>query len=446
MRTVEVLFVIMILLGAFIITTQFAVLPSSRQAFGTNLRELSQSTLETLDAQGTLSETIFKDYDDPAWGDLQKALSASLPPNIVYNLSIYDLSEDSQGIVNYQLAKSISDANFGADSDASSLMLTSPNVTFTQDPQKVGESTGENVTLYILNCNDANGWWITGYTGQSLAADLYNLLSQYFTTTVLVNSTYELGLLLDGNLLTTKVEEKVENAVVANPFGESVPIPGDYCRYGSHEDDGYDPYNDGGTYAKYFYTLGSLTRQYNWTWVSIVGYPFYYVSNTLNPQISSSQNGYGIYGMDDVKTAGVNAFLQGLNDEPYSYDDAGTAEGVGVVQFTSDALERCNYYGIYPSPYQTASRALTQSIENDYNLGRFAPVFELKNDRITAATFRHQDGSGALTAIGLTRIPDIRVAALALLMYYGPTVYSSEFGASGTSRLVTLQLGQQGGT
>jgi hypothetical protein len=446
MRTVEVLFVIMILLGAFIITTQFAVLPSSRQAFGTNLRELSQSTLETLDAQGTLSETVFKDYDDPAWGDLQKALSASLPPNIVYNLSVYDLSADSQGVVNYQLAKSISDASFGADSEVSSLMLTSPNVTFTQEPQKVGESTGENVTLYILNCNDANGWWITGYTGQSLASDLYSLLSQYFTTTVLVNSTHELGLLLDGNLLTTKVEEKVENAVVANPFGETVPIPDDYCQYGSHEADGYDPYHDGGTYAKYFHTIGSLTRQYNWTWVSIVGYPFYYVTNTLNPQIASSQNGYGIYGMDDVKTAGVNAFLQGLNDEPYSYDDAGTAEGVGVVQFTSDALERCNYYGIYPSPYQTASRALTQSIENDYNLGRFAPVFELKNDRITAATFRHQDGSGALTAIGLTRIPDIRVAALALLMYYGPTVYSSEFGASGTSRLVTLQLGQQGGT
>ena len=169
MRTVEVFFVIIILLGSFVIATQFAVLPSSRQAFGTNLRELSYSTLETLDAQGSLSATIFQDYDDPAWGDLQKALSASLPPNVVYNLSVYDLSANLEGTVTYQLEHSISDASFGADSDASSLLVASPNVTFTQNPQKVGESTGQNITLYILNCDDANGWWITGYTGQGLA-------------------------------------------------------------------------------------------------------------------------------------------------------------------------------------------------------------------------------------------------------------------------------------
>ena len=446
MRTVEVLFVIIILLTSFFITTYFAVLPSSSQAFGTNLRELSQSTLAILNTDGILSATVFEDPDDPAWGDLQKALSTTLPPNIVYNLSIYDLTADPQGVVTYQLANSISDANFGADSDAASLMVTSPNVTFTEDPQKVGESTGQNITLYILNCNDANGWWITGYTGQSLAADVNNLLSPYFTTTVLVNSTSELGLLLSGTLLTTEVGESVENAVVVNTFGEAVPIPDDYCEDGLNETEGFDPSHDGGTYAKYFHTLGSLTRQHNWTWVSIVGYPFYYVTNTNNPHISSSQNGYGIYGMEDVRTAGVNAFLQGLDGVSYSYNDDGTAEGVGIVQFTSDALDRCNYYGIYPFPNQTASRALPQSIESTYHLDRFAPVFELKYNRIAAATFRHEDGSGALTAIGLTRIPDIRVTALALLMYYDPTVYKSEFGASGTSRLVTLQLGQQGGT
>jgi hypothetical protein len=439
MRTVEVLFVIIILLGAFFITTQFAVLPPPSQAFGTNLRELSQSTLETLDAQGTLSETIFKNLDDPAWGDLQKAISASLPPNVVYNLSVYNLSTNLQGVVTYQLLNSISDASFGADSDASSLMLTSPNVTFTQDPQKVGESTGQNITLYILNCNDANGWWITGYTGQSLAADVHNLLSPYFTTTVLVNSTSDLKLLLEGNLLPDGIES-VDNAVIINTFGEAVPIPDDYCQGGSHQNEGYS----GGSYAKYFHTLGSLTRQHNWTWVSIVGYPFYYVTNTN--YFDFAQNGYGIYGMEDVETAGVNAFLQGLDGISYSHDPTGTAEGVGVVQFTSDALERCNYYGIYPFPNQTASRALPQSIESTYHLDRFAPVFELKYNRIAAATFRHEDGSGALTAIGLTRIPDIRITALALLMYYNPTVYKSEFGASGTSRLITLQLGQQGGT
>ena len=449
MRTVEVIFVIAILLTTFTITTQFAVLPSPRQAFGTNLRELSYSTLKTLDAQGILSETVFEDSFDPEWGDLQKALSASLPPNIVYNLSVYDLSTNPEGIVTYQLEHSISDASFGADSDAASFLVTSPDVTFTQDPQKVGENTEQDITLYILNCDDARGWWITGYTGQSLALDLHRLLSPYFTNTVLVNSTTELKLLLDGNLLPEGVES-VNDGVILNTFGEAVPIPEDYCDERSLEDEGYDEDHDGGTYAKYFHTLGSLTRQYNWTWVSIVGYPFYYVTNTEyfdNGQ--TSQNTYGIYGMNDVRPAGINAFLQGLNGEGYNYDPDSVAGSVGQVQITSgpeEALELCDYYGIYPSPYQTSSRALHQSILGKYKLDRNAMVFDLKNGRIAGATYKHQDGSGAFTAIGLTRIPDIRITALAILMYYRPTVYRSEFGASGTSRLVTLQLGQQGGT
>ena len=150
--------------------------------------------------------------------------------------------------------------------------------------------------------------------------------------------------------------------------------------------------------------------------------------------------------MNQVGNAGSRAFLQGLDGVSYTYDDDSIASGVGVVQFTSEALELCNYYGIYPAPYQTSSRALPQSIESTYNLDRFAAVFDLKSDRIAGATFKHQDGNGALTAIGLTRIPDVRITALALFMYYRPNVYRSEFGASGTSRLVTLQLGQQGGT
>jgi hypothetical protein len=429
MRTVEVLFVIMILLSAFFITTYFAVLPSSSQAFGTNLRELSQSTLETLDAQGMLSETVFKPDGDPAWGDLQTALSASLPPNIVYNLNVYNLST-TEGVVTYHLEHSISDANLGTNSDVSSLLVTSPDITFTQDPQKVGESTGEPVTLYILNCSDANGWWITGYTGQSLAEDVYGLLSKYFTTTVLINSTDQLGLLLEDSL----GEGTAQNAVVVNTFGEAVPIPEDYA----------DLYS--GDYAEYCYFLGQKVNNYNWTWVSIVGYPFYYVTNV--DYFTGTQNGYGIYGMSQVANAGANAFLRGLkNEDPYfSPDSTDITAEVGVVDFTSYVLERCNYYGIYPAPYQTSSRALSQSILNDYDLVAnelFVRSASYPN-YIPAATYRHAEG-GALTAIGLTRIPDIRVAALALLVYYNPKIYKTMFEAGGTSVLVTLQLGQQGG-
>jgi len=445
MRTVEVLFVIMILLGALLMAIQFAVLPSPQQAFGTNLRELSKSTVETLDGKGILTETVFKDPSDPAWGDLQKALSASLPPNVVYNLSVYDISTSSGGVIDYHLANSISDAGFGVDSEAASLLATSPNVTFTITPEKVGEKTGENNTLYILNCNDANGWWIVGYSAQTLALDLYNLLSPYFQTTVLVNSTYELGLLLNRTLLTGGDGETVENAVVINTFGESVPIPDDYCEGGLNETEGFDPDHDSGTYAKYFHTLGSLTRQYNWTWVSIVGYPFYYVTNTA--YFENDHNGWGIYGMKQVNTPGVNSFLQGLSDQSYIYNDTSIIGRPGVVYLSSEALDLCNYYGVYPAPYQTSDRALNSSILSTHNLVA-TEIFDRSPEYpnyIPAATYRHT-GGGALTAIGLTRTPDIRVTVLALLMYYRPAVYKSEFGASCTSRLVTLQLGQQGGT
>ena len=90
MRTVEVLFVIMILLSALVITTQFAVLPTPREAFGTNLGELAQSTLDMLDSKGVLSQTVFSNSNDD-WADFQKALSASLPANVVYNLTVYDI-------------------------------------------------------------------------------------------------------------------------------------------------------------------------------------------------------------------------------------------------------------------------------------------------------------------------------------------------------------------
>jgi len=439
MRTVEVLFVIIILLGALLMAIQFAVLPSPQQAFGTNLRELSKSTVETLDGKGILTETVFKNSSDPAWGDLQKALSASLPPNVVYNLSVYDISTSSGGVINYHLANSISDASFGVDSEAASLLATSPNVTFTITPEKVGEKTGENNTLYILNCNDANGWWIVGYSAQTLALDLHNLLSPYFQTTVLVNSTYELGLLLDGTLLTGGDGETVENAVVINTFGESVPIPSGY-----YTTVGYDP-DATYKYAKYSWYLGQITNQYNWTWVSIVGYPFYYVTNTA--YFENDHNGWGIYGMKQVNQAGVNAFLQGLSNQSYTYNATGITGRPGVVDLSSEALDLCNYYGVYPAPYQTSDRALHSSILSTHNLVA-TEIFDRAPEYpnyIPAATYKHT-GGGALTAIGLTRTPDIRVSVLALLMYYRPAVYKSEFGASCTSRLVTLQLGQQGGT
>ena len=431
---------IIIITGAFIIASFFAVLPSPRQISPLNLRRLALTTLQTLDADYSLSEIVFKNSSDPSWSELQIALSACLPPNIVYNLTVYDVRSGSSGEL-YIPIKSLSNAeNLGIGSDAASYLVASSNVTFNVIPEKIGEH-GSGGTLYILDCSDANGWWITGYTAQSLAQDLYNLLSPYFQATIMIQNTTELGLLLNGTKVSNLPSENVTNAVIINTFGEAVPIPAGY-----YATQGYDSVHQ--SYAKYSYMLGQKVREYNWTWVSIVGYPLYYVSNTA--LFSGEQNSWGIYGMKLVGAAGLNAFLEGLDNQKYSYDDnwitgdPNDDPQLASVPLSSEAIYSCNYYGIYPSAYHTATRALPSSIKSIYHLSVISYILEPVGNWIPGAVFRNSV-LGSFLALGLTRTPDIRLTALGLLSYYKPRLYRSEYTASGTSRLVILQLGQVGG-
>jgi hypothetical protein len=448
MRSVEILLVIIILTGAFIIASSFAVLPSPRQVSPVNLRRLSLTTLQTLDSNHELSKAAFGTDNDTLWSGLQVALSASLPPNVIYNLTVYNVSGSSSGnsVALYNGLKSISNAeSLGVSSDASSYFVASSNVTFDVVPEKIGEHEGG--TLYILNCSDANGWWITGYTAQSLAQDLYRLLSPYFVKTIMVQSTTQLRQLIDGEKLSDAPEESVENAVIINTFGESVPMPGEYYQGHSRSGEGYDASAPSGYgYTKYCYTLGKQTREHNWTWASIVGYPFYYVSNT--GVFASEQNNWGIYGMRMTSQGGVRAFLQGLDNQQYQYDDRSVINSVGVVTLNDTVMNYCNYYGIYPSSYQTSTRAL--SILSGYNLSVGLYVFNPVGNYLPGAIYNHVfSGStnitGSLLALGLTRTPDIRITAISLLSYYQPRLYRSEYTAYGTSRLVVLQLGLVGG-
>lgn len=431
MRTIEVLLVIIIITSAFIVSSIFAVLPSPRQVSPINLRRLALTTLQTLDGEYDLSETAFKPQGDPSWGELQIGLSACLPPNIVYNLTVYEVQS---GTELYRVVNSISNAaTMGVASDVGSYLVASSNVTFSVTPEKIGQAQG-GINLYILNCSDANGWWITGYTASSLAEDLRQLLSPYFRTVVMVQNTTQLASILNN---TSLQGENVQNAVVINTFGEAVPIPaGYYASQGVGYDSGHT------SYARYCHTLGLRVRQYNWTWVSIVGYPLYYVSNTgLFP---NEQNTWGIYGMRNVDAAGLNAFLQGIDNQTYSYNSNWITGSPGVVYLSSEASYYCNYYGIYPSPYQTATRALPDSILNTYHLTVTSYVFDKVSNWIAGAAFKNIV-SGSLLALGLTRTPDVRLAGLGLLCSYKPRLYRSEYTANGTSRLVALQLGQTGG-
>ncbi len=434
MRTIEVLIVVIIITGAFIGSSFFAVLPWPRQISPMNLRRVSLTTLQMLDSNYGLSQAAFETDNSELWGALQIALEASLPPNIIYNLTVYEVTGESTQLYSY-IASMSNAEDLGASSDASMYMVTSSNVTFNVIPEKIGSHEGGG-TLYILNCSDAAGWWVTGYTAQGLAQDLYNLLSPYFYKTVMVQSTTELGSILDGNSLQG---ETLQDAVVINTCGEAVPIPSNYA-------DTYSQSN----YAEYFYQLGKRVFKYNWTWTSIVGWPFYYVSNTN--KFSSYNNGWGIFGMRQTGNSGLNAFLQGIDNRSSYVQGSSSTSNPGVVYLSSKAIESCNYYGIYPSPYQTSTRALPASITITYNLDVTTYVFNQVADSIPAAIYRHKIVESGITqyqggfyAIGLTRTPDIRLTALGLLADYQPRLYRAEYNARGTSRILVLQLGLIGG-
>ncbi|MDW8022244.1 MAG: hypothetical protein RMJ15_00660 [Nitrososphaerota archaeon] len=436
MRTVEIFIAILIIMGAFVISSFYAVLPIPRRVSPMNLRRLALTTLQILDSSYNLSDIAFKSPDDPEWVRLQIALSVLLPPNIVYNLTVYDVQTAEEGTI-YVPYKSLSNAeSLGIQSEATSYLTVSSNVTFKVIPEKIGES-GYGGTLYILNCSDARGWWVTGYTAQSLAEDLYRLLSPYFQKTIMVQNTTQLEKILNGTALES---EKVNGAVIINTFGEAVPIPSNYA-------DMY--YRD--SYAEYFYQLGRRVNQYNWTWVSIVGWPFYYVTNTV--KFANSQNGWGIYGMVMVAEKGLTAFLRGLDYPKYpNYTTPTNSQtgNLGVVYLNSTIIYYCNYYGIYPSPYQTSTRALPDSILRTYNLDPSVYIFDKKGSWIPGAVFRHvaaEDNktTGSFFALGLTRTPDIRLTAIGLLSYYKPRLHRSEFNATRTSKLTVLQLGIVGG-
>jgi hypothetical protein len=187
---------------------------------------------------------------------------------------------------------------------------------------------------------------------------------------------------------------------------------------------------------------------YNWTWVSIVGYPFYYVSN-INE--IPTDNKWGIYGMSMTGQSGINAFLQGVNGQTYFDDPTGMTSSIGVVSFTQLLDENMNYYGIYPGHYQTSTRALkghgTHSLESS-NFVLKSNIFNRVGDYYAGATWAHigNDGltHGSLLALGLARTPDLKVAILGVLAIYRPSIYRSDFSVSGTTRIVTLQIGQLG--
>jgi hypothetical protein len=269
-------------------------------------------------------------------------------------------------------------------------------------------------------------------------------MSPYFITTILVNSTSQLDSLLSGSKITTNPNERIQDAVLINTFGESIPIP----------------QSQTANYQQYPYTIGKRVNTYNWTWVSIVGYPFYYASNKAT--FSSYDNSWGIHGMRMIAAQGLNYFLQGIDSSYHSSpveNDTWITSSIGVVSYTDQIRAAMDYYGIYTGLTQTSTRAIPINGLNLYHMvlptdaqgntysNIFIPIASGSNQYYAGAIWAHQVGgvtNGAFMAMGLDRTPDIRVTLIGLLNYFKPTLLRSQFNVVGTTRMVELQIGQLG--
>jgi hypothetical protein len=446
LKTVEALFTVVLVFTTIAAVQTYIQLPSPRLASSVGQQELVNTMLKSLDNDGSLTNAAFA--KGSKWSpELLKSIDSSLPSNTIYKLTAYKIEFNAtSGSLKYIANKTAPEnpETFPSGGITSTYTITSPDVTVTQTPEKIRGKDGP-LTLYILNCADANGWWITGFTGQTLANDVYEAMSPYFETTILVNSITQLETLLSGSPITSNPTEQVQSAVFINTFGESIPIPS----------------SQASTYQQYPYQVGKRVNMSNWTWVSIVGYPFYYASN--KDSFASDENSWGIYGMKVISSKGLNYFLQGIDypthTTPVENNTWITSEIPGVVYCTNLVREAQAYYGLYPGITQTSTRALPLRDLGRYHmtlpldgLGRdfsniFLPVTIGITKYYAGATWVHKIGSktsGAFMAIGLARTPDIRVALIGLLAYYRPTLLRSEFSASGTTRVVELQVGQLG--
>ena len=190
----------------------FAVLPPPREVSPINLRRFSFTTLQTLDSNYDLSRAAFETDNATTWGGLQVALSASLPPNVVYNLTVYDVNDADGQIYNY-VASISNAANIGSTNDVSTYTVASSNVTFNFTPQKIGEAQRGNTLHFELQRRKR----LVDYRLHSpeFSQDLYTLLSPYFVNTVMVQNTAQLATILAGTPCKAKPSETPSSSTPA---------------------------------------------------------------------------------------------------------------------------------------------------------------------------------------------------------------------------------------
>jgi len=88
MRVIEVILASLVIVFALSFANLFAVTPTSPKYEVTELEKLGYNVLYDLDKQGLLPRFVYSED----WSNLQAALRVSLPIDVYFNLTVYDLN------------------------------------------------------------------------------------------------------------------------------------------------------------------------------------------------------------------------------------------------------------------------------------------------------------------------------------------------------------------
>ena len=88
MRVIEVILASLVIVFALSFANLFAVTPTSPKYEVTELEKLGYNVLYDLDKQGLLPRFVYSED----WSNLEAALRVSLPIDVYFNLTVYDLN------------------------------------------------------------------------------------------------------------------------------------------------------------------------------------------------------------------------------------------------------------------------------------------------------------------------------------------------------------------
>jgi hypothetical protein len=201
--------------------------------------------------------------------------------------------------------------------------------------------------VFVINCSDAPSWWVgdikqvvNGFASvMKKAGTMFNL--------IYVNTTQQLYDFMNNNNVTADngmvlrpgFEYRLQYSVFMNGHGEAIPIPRQYVS-------GTNP-----QWRSYFDFIRNQIKKYCWIWISITGYPFYYVSNSY---YNSSWTRWGVPGLyegegtpNHIGSNGVNRLLGTTVDcFCWDYDNPPLSYISVIAQMSHDFWVACKAFNI----------------------------------------------------------------------------------------------------